>query len=94
MLRRLNAQEEATLRAPLQSESDDQGGSTGGELFVPRPSRLKETFTETSEEDLDDVIGPGRNSRMCVHHRQKSPLARASLVITAVETTVSGSKIR
>ncbi|KAF8553479.1 hypothetical protein OG21DRAFT_1242824 [Imleria badia] len=47
----------------------------GGESFIPRPSALKESFTDTSEDDSDGA--PGGTSRPCMHRRpDKSPLAR------------------
>ncbi|KAF8452364.1 hypothetical protein L210DRAFT_1056175 [Boletus edulis BED1] len=53
-------------------------GIGGGEPFVPRPSGLKESFIDTSEDDLEVVPGRGRTSRMCMHRmHEQSPLARA-----------------
>ncbi|KAG6380076.1 hypothetical protein JVT61DRAFT_8158 [Boletus reticuloceps] len=53
-------------------------GIGGGEPFVPRLSGLKESFTDTSEDDLEVVTGRGRTSRMCMHRmHEQSPLARA-----------------
>ena len=49
-----------------------------GESFTPRPSALKESFTDTSEEDSEGMHGGGRTSRMGMRRRQEqSPLARA-----------------
>jgi hypothetical protein len=49
-----------------------------GEPFVPRPSGLKESFTDTSEEDSEGAPVGGRTSRMGMRRRQEqSPLARA-----------------
>lgn len=47
------------------------GGVGGGEPFVPRPSALKESFT--------DMQGTGRTSRMSRHRKvDQSPLARGA----------------
>ena len=53
------------------------GRASGGGEFIPRPSALKESFTDTSEEDSEGV--PGGTARGCVHRRpDKSPLARGA----------------
>ena len=46
-----------------------------GEAFVPRPSGLKESFTDTSEEDSEGVQGVGRTLRMRHRKLDQSPLA-------------------
>ena len=51
-----------------------------GEPFVPRPSGLKESFMDMSEEDSEGVPGGGRVSRMGMRRMQEqSPLARAGV---------------
>ena len=50
------------------------------EEFVPRPSGLKASYTDTSEEDLEGTFGEGgRTSRLCTHRKHaSSPLAQWS----------------